>query len=188
MKGQAAIEAVARHFSATWEKGQRDACVTIGGKRIAIEVMIAKSRIAVPHGAKPRLRFDKLALRVIHGLKAALNGAVPERAVLVLTITAPIRLGSKTVEALDHDIRAWIADGRTRKEARTAVHGNQVRYRLVHGVAKPTFKVVTFVHNPEPDPDILFGLTQTLLECTAGRRRPKSSVKKRSVRERWLAI
>ena len=46
---QAAIEAVARHFSATWEKGGEDspyAYVTIPGKRIAVEVTAIKHRIA----------------------------------------------------------------------------------------------------------------------------------------------
>jgi hypothetical protein len=42
---QAAIEAVARHFSATWEIGKEDspdAYVTIAGKQIAVEVTAIK--------------------------------------------------------------------------------------------------------------------------------------------------
>jgi hypothetical protein len=50
---QAAIEAVARHFSATWKRGggdSPDAYATIAGKRIAVEVTATKPRIAERRG------------------------------------------------------------------------------------------------------------------------------------------
>jgi hypothetical protein len=57
---RAALEAVARHFSVTWEKGEAppDAYLTIARKRIAVEVTTTKLRIAERGGlTKPRLRF-----------------------------------------------------------------------------------------------------------------------------------
>jgi hypothetical protein len=45
---RAAIETVARHFSATWEQGEdpRDGYVSIGGGRIAVEVATLEQRIS----------------------------------------------------------------------------------------------------------------------------------------------
>ena len=102
---QAAIEVVARHFSATWEKGDGDspdAYVTIAGKRIAVEVTAIKQRIAERGDlTKPRLRFDRVALGLVGGLQAALSEFVPDGQTVILTITAPIRLPSKTAAALE---------------------------------------------------------------------------------------
>jgi hypothetical protein len=59
-----AIDAVARLFSATWERGSDppDAYLMVAGKRVAVEIRTLKRR-STEHGnvAKPRLRFDKVA-------------------------------------------------------------------------------------------------------------------------------
>ena len=128
---QAAIEAVARHFSATWEKGGEDspdAYVTIAGKRIAVEVTAIKRRIA--DLTKPRLRFDRVALRLVGGLQAALSEFVPDGEAVVLTITAPIRLPSKTAAALESKIRDCLARRSAQVEVKDTIYGNQIRVRL----------------------------------------------------------
>ena len=109
---RAALEAVARHFSATWEKGEAppDAYLTIAGKRIAVEVTTTKQRIAERGGlTKPRLRFDRVALGFVRRLQAALSASVPDGRTLILTITAPIRVPSKTAAALEDNIRTYLA-------------------------------------------------------------------------------
>ena len=125
---RAALEAVARHFSATWEKGEAppDAYLTIARKRIAVEVTTTKQRIAGRGGlTKPRLRFDRVALRVIRRLQAALSASVPDGTTLILTITAPIRVPSKTAAALEDDIRTYLERKSARGEAKYTIHGNQ---------------------------------------------------------------
>jgi hypothetical protein len=100
---RAAIEAVARHFSATWEQGEdpRDGYISIGGKRIAVEVTTVKQRIAERADlTKPRLRFDRVALGLVRRLHDALHEAVPDGKTVILTITAPIRMPSKTAALL----------------------------------------------------------------------------------------
>jgi hypothetical protein len=93
-RARAALEAVARQFSATWEKGEAppDAYLTIARKRIAVEVTTTKQRIA-DRGALtiPRPRFDRVALRFVRRLQEALSASVPDGRTLILTITAPIR-------------------------------------------------------------------------------------------------
>jgi hypothetical protein len=67
-----AIEAVARRFSATWEQGgdPPDAYIMVAGKRVAVDITTLKRRGAgQDHAAEPRLRFDKVATRLIERLQ-----------------------------------------------------------------------------------------------------------------------
>ena len=103
-QGRAAIEAVARRFSATWETGDGespDAFLTIAGERIALDVAVIDQMFAKRGDlTKPRLRFDKVALRLVRDLQAVLSEAVPDGEAVVLTVTAPIREPAKTAAEL----------------------------------------------------------------------------------------
>lgn len=186
-RGQAAIEAVAGHFSATWEKadGDRpDAYCTFAGKRIAVDVATIKEKLT--ERAKPRLRFDKGVLRLVGGLKAALSEFVPDGMAVVLTVTAPIRLRAKTAAALESRIRDHLAHRSSRVEIRDTICGNQIRIRFVKGVSGQASKVMGFVHNPDSDPEILLNLTQSLLlhiGAAADKRPPK-----KFTGDRWLVV
>jgi hypothetical protein len=71
-----AIEAVARRFSATWEKGSDppDACIMVGGKRVAVDITTLKPRATGQgNAAGLRLRFDKVATGLIERLQATLG-------------------------------------------------------------------------------------------------------------------
>jgi hypothetical protein len=187
---QAAIEVVARHFSATWEKADGDspdAYVTIAGKRIAVEVTAIRQKIAERGDlTKPRLRFDRVALGLIGGLHAALSEFVPDGEAVILTITAPIRLPSKTAAALEIRIRDCLARRSAQVEVKDTIYGNQIRVRLVKGLSKRMSKVIGFVHNPDSDPDVLLGLTQSLLQhigTAADKRQPA-----KFTGDRWLVV
>jgi hypothetical protein len=187
---QAAIEAVARHFSATWEKGDGNspgAYVTVAGKRVAVEVAAIKQGVAKKGGgAKIRLRFDRVAQGFVGGLQAALSEFVPDGETMVLAVTAPIRQHTKTAVALESRIRDGLARRSARMEIKDTICGNQVRVRLVTGVSRRVPKVVGFVHNPDPDADVLLNLTQSLLMqvgAAADRRLPK-----KFVGDRWLVV
>jgi hypothetical protein len=185
----AAIQAVVRHFSATWEKGKgpHEDYVVTRGKRVGIEVTVIKRRIAgLGSRAKPRLRFDRVALRVVGDLQASLGEIVPDGETVIVTITAPIRLASKTTAAVEEKIRACLARGSARAEVKDTIHGNQIRVRMVKGVPRRAPKVIGFVHNPDPDGSILLDMTQSLVEgigAAAGRRAPAGFAG-----ERWLVI
>ena len=62
-------------------------------------------------GVTPRLRFDKVALRLVQGVRGALEGAVPNGLCVVFTVTAPIWAPSKTMAALIEIIRAQLSPG-----------------------------------------------------------------------------
>jgi hypothetical protein len=187
---QAVIETVARHFSATWEKGGEDsidAYVTIAGRRIAVEVTAIKHGIVQRSDlTKPRLRFDRVALGLVRDLRAALREFVPDGQTVILTITAPIRQPSKTTAALEDKIRVYLARRPAQVEIKEIIHGNQIRIRLVKGVSRRMSKVIGFVHNPDSDPDVLLRLTQSLLQhigAAAAKRAPKNFAG-----DRWLVV
>ena len=171
---RAALEAVAAHFPAA-------------GGRIAAEVATIRKRIAARDGLNnPRLRFDGVALRVVRDLQAALRDSVPHDRTLVVTVTAPIRKSSKTVAALVDAIGRRLARGHGRIGMKAAINANQVQARLVKDVCGRASKVIGFVHNPDSDPEVLFGVTEILLRrigAAAARPAPK-----RISEARWLVI
>lgn len=183
---QAAIEAIVRQFSATLEKGNDspDVYITVAGKRIAVDITTLKQRGAAQGNvAKPRLRFDRVATGVIKRLQAALGETVPDGITMLLTITAPIRMPSKTAAALEDKIRTLLGRGSAGREEKDTINGNRVRILCLRNETTRAPKVIGFVHNPESDPLLLFNMTRELLElisAEAGRRATTLAG------ERWL--
>jgi hypothetical protein len=105
---------------------------------------------------------------------------------LIVTITAPIRLASKTAAAVEDKIRVGLARWSAKLEVKDTIHGNRIRVRLVKVVPKRASKVIGFVHNPDSDPDVLLRLTQSLLRhigAAAGKRAPR-----KFTGDRWLVL
>ena len=171
---QAAIDAVAAHFSATRKDGSSGTYLAVGGKRIAIAVATIKPQLP----AKQRLRFDKVALELLHRLQIGLQDCVPDGKTIVLTVTAPIRQSGKTAAAFEETIKESLARRSTKLDISDTIHGNVVRARLVKG-GNP--KVVGFVHNPDPKPDVLLDLTRSLLERV-------NALEKTRTPDLWLVI
>src|ERR1700730_2881028 len=129
-----AIEAVARRFSAMWEKGNDppDAYIMVAGKRVAVDIRTLKRRgTGQGNAAKPRLRFDKVATRLIEHLQASLRDTVPDGMTVLLTITAPIRVPAKTAAVLEAKIHTLLGRGSPRRDQKDTIHGNRVHIRLV---------------------------------------------------------
>ena len=186
---QAAIEAVARHFSATWEKGENppDAYIKSARRRVAVEVAAIKQGIA-DRGAltEPRLRCDKVAVALVERLRDALRESVPDGKAVIFTVTAPIRLPSKTAAALEDKIRNSLARRSAHVALKDAIHGNRVRIWLVAHDARRTSRVIGFVHNPDTNPDLLLDMTRSMLECIGSVVCGRAAA--RSEDERWLIV
>ncbi len=163
------MNAVARKFSATWEAGDdsADAYLTFAGNRIAVDITTL--------GNEPRLRFDKVATRLMERLKAATGDTVPHGMTVLLAITAPIRLPSKTADWLEDKIQVLLRTPTGRDEKDT-VHGNQVIIRLLRHGSERAPKMIGFVHNPDSDPLPLLNMTSELLK----------SIKVGRAGDRWL--
>jgi hypothetical protein len=186
---QAGIEAVAGRFSATWEKGSdlsADAYIIVAGKRVAVDITTLKRRGTGQGSApKPRLRFDKVATRLIERLQAALGETVPDGMTVLLTVTAPIRLPSKTATDLEDKVQILLGRRSSGPDQKANIHGNRVRIRLLRDDSARAPKVIGFVHNSDSDPLLLLNMTREVLEvitADAARRGP------RLAGDRWLVV
>jgi hypothetical protein len=183
-----AIEAVARRFSATWEKGSDppDAYIMVAGKRVAVDITALKRRgTRQSNAAKLGLRFDRVASRLIERMQATFGEAVPDGMTVLLTITAPIRLPSKTAASLEDKIQTLLGRGSPGRDEKDTIHGNRVRIRLLRGASERAPKMIGFVHNSDSDPLLLLSMTGEMLElisAEAGRRAP------RLASDRWLIV
>lgn len=154
-------------------KRQAVTYVKIAGRRIAIKA------VAFSGVKEPRLRFDRVAVGLIARLQAALSKSVPDGKTVIVTITAPIWKDSKTREVLEGKIRELLAARRAQFKA--TINGNRIRVCVLEGGTSQTAKLVGFVHNPQPDPKMLFDVTRFLLTSIAsGKRHPG--------RDRWLVM
>ncbi len=184
---RSAIAAVARRFSATWEKGSgSDVYFAVAGKRVAVDITTLKRRgPGQGNAAKPRLRFDKVATRLMERLRATAGETVPDGMTVLLTITAPIRLPSKTAVSLEDRIKTLLGRRRSGQNGIDTIHGNRIRIRLVSDESERAPKLIGFVHSSDSDPRLLLNLTRELLELIragAGRRAPKPAG------DRWLVV
>jgi hypothetical protein len=134
------------------------------GQGVVVDIARIKPRLEEKF-ATVRLRFDKEALRFIADVQSALHEVVPNGKTLVFAITAPIRLASKTTDALEERVRNLLARRTARIDFAETIHGNQIRVRLIKGSVNRTRKAIGFVHNPESDPEILFDVMRSLLRC-----------------------
>lgn len=167
---QAVFDGGADHFAAAWHEGESpgEAWFTLGRQRIGV---------AIGQAAIPRLRVDRVALRLVRRLQEALGDAVPDGSLLIVTITAPIRRAAKTAAALEEEIQPLLARRPSRSKAQAeachTIHGNRIRVRLVKGrvvkaPAGSAAKVIGFVHNPAPDSGSLLDLAHCVIERIGG--------------------
>jgi hypothetical protein len=151
------------------------------------QVDVVPVEAQVPRRSKvtpPRLRFDRVVLRVFERLRTTFRDEVPGGVTVVFTLTAPIRVPGKTVAVMEERIRALLGKRTSRGLLTETIHGNEVRIRILRGVKTATAPLVGFVHNRDSDTAILFDLTHALLQCVGsiGRARTGTSA------GRWLAI
>ena len=105
-----------------------------------------------------RLRFDKVALRLIGDLQASAAEVFPEDESIVFTVTAPIKRPAKTSAAL-HRLLRDLPSGNVRQ----TINGNEVCARKVDAVVTGMPRVMGFVHNPESNPDLILDLVESKL-------------------------
>ena len=96
----------------------------------------------------PRLRFDRVAKRLIADVQTELRDDVPKGTTVIFACTAPIRLASKTAAALEAAIRTLLTSRAKQPELAKTINGNRIRIRIVRAAHQPN--VVGFVHNPDP--------------------------------------
>ena len=190
-----AIEAVARKFSTTWERGSgsSDAYITVDGKRAAVDITTLNRRGTCQGDAvRPRLRFDKVVIRLMERLEANLGETVPDGMTVLLTITAPIRLPAKTAAALEDKMQTLVRRGSRSRDEKDTIHGNRVQIRLLRDESERAPELIGFVHNPDSDPLLLLNMTHELLgliSAAAGKRGLSLRAAQSGLAgDRWLVV
>jgi hypothetical protein len=131
------------------------------------------------------LRFDRVATRLIEGLQAILGEAVPDGMTVLLTITAPIRLPSKTAAALEGKIQTLLGRESPSRDEKTTIHGNRVQIRVLMGASERAPKMIGFVHNSDSDPLLILNMTRELLERISAEAGMRAT---RLAGDRWLVL
>jgi hypothetical protein len=171
---ETAIEAVVRQFLASDHAKVEVVTVAVGAK------VSRRSSVKAP-----RLRFDRVVLSLFGRLREALQSGIPKGVTVVVTVTAPIRLASKTAVALEESIRALVGKRSTRRRLEGTIHGNEIQIRVMKSAAKTsTSNFAGFVHNRDSDPGVLFEMVDSLLRGLAVVKRGRT----RRSGERWLVV
>jgi hypothetical protein len=82
---------------------------------------------------------------------------------VVVTISAPIRLPTTTVNELKTQITALLAAGIPRADNCALLHGNTVRMTLIEQSSNTPMRFIGFVHNPDSAPGQLLDLAEQWL-------------------------
>lgn len=185
-----AIESVARHFSAIWQKGEHeaDAYMTVAGRQIAVDIGVIPSQYTDRNrpAAKARLRDDAVARRVLRDLERVLRAHVPDRKTVILTLGAPIVEPKKLVAALAEILLAYLTSGAEEIEENRTILGNRVRFRILNGDLRWTAKVVGFVFTGDPKPGAVVNAMRSLHDGIAAKAEKRNL--KMSGSGRWLVV
>lgn len=134
--------------------------------------------------AKPRLRYDRVALRFVRDLRGRLLPVLASRQAAIVTIRAPILQAGKTADALEGKFRARRAGKAAIAELTTRVSGNQIGVRLVHNTGRGS-ELLGFVHSEGSSPAVIANAVQSLL----GGLRPRSGTSAAAGKAgRWLIL
>jgi hypothetical protein len=102
------------------------------------------------------LRFDKVAIRLTDRLKAACQKTIPDGTIVMVSITAPIRLASKTAASIEDRIATLARRRSAGRDVKAIINGNRVRIRLVKRKSRRSPKFIGFVHNADLNPLLFF--------------------------------
>ncbi|MBV9537988.1 MAG: hypothetical protein JOY70_03525 [Acidisphaera sp.] len=116
--------------------------------------------------AAPRLRSDKVAIRLLQRVRDALERDLPDGVCVLFTVTAPIREPAKTTTALIATIRARVSCGAVPGDHIATLHDNEVRVRVVACRSPHALRVTGFVHNPHPAARALLDAAQSRLAAS----------------------
>ncbi len=105
-----------------------------------------------------RLRFDRVALRLVDDVKTGISQSFPVDQSVAFTITAPIRLPARTSAALQE----WLCRIRV-QELGTRINGNEIRARVIRNPSSNQTRIMGFVHNPEYSADLILDIAEAAL-------------------------
>lgn len=105
------------------------------------------------------LRFDKVVIRVLGKLKAFVRESVPKGKVVVITISAPIRLPAKTERALEEKIKDCLESRSQRREQKAIIYKNKVHIRIINRSSSRVPQFIGFVHSSNTNSKLILDYT-----------------------------
>ena len=105
-----------------------------------------------------RLRCDRVAVRLLDDVKAAIGQILAEDQTIAFTVTAPIKRPSKTTVALQEHLRHLRIEALS-----TTINGNALCARIVNHTSCYMPRVIGFVHNPDINASFLLEIAETSL-------------------------
>jgi len=184
-----AIEAVANHFSASWERGDDPpgAFLTLAGRKIALAIATVPGQgPSVKSHAKARFRDDKVARRFLSDLEAAVGARTSDGRTVILTLGAPIKLPNQTLVALTEMVFDRLASGAVDVEEQRDILGNRVRFLVLSDGSAWTSKAVGFVFSGDPGPGDLAKAMRALQEAIIAK--AATSLPDRMAGDGWLVL
>jgi hypothetical protein len=162
---------------------RRQGTLVISGRRVAADLISPPAQLSHRPAAKPpRLRFDRVALGLLRRVRQGVHAEMPRGWMVALTVTAPIRLAGQTAITLEERIRVLLkARLRHTRGFKGRVHGNGVQIRVLRSGGAPVAQFVGFIHNPTPDPGMLFDLTNSLLRAVGSLKAARRGSRKRAL-------
>jgi hypothetical protein len=129
-----------------------------------IEKIIA-NEIAKANGlslSKLGLRFDKVVIRILGNIRNAIEKEVPKESVIMVTISAPIKLPAKTEHELIEKIRNIVSTGKKERDTSLTIFENEVRIRFLKYSSKQNINFIGLVHNKDIDSKYLLDISSKL--------------------------
>lgn len=111
------------------------------------------------------LRFDRVAMAMLWDLRNCADLLIPKGKILIVTVTAPIRLSSKTTRAIEEKM-AKLASKKTIGPVKMAVHGNRIQLKILK-IKEKKLRFLGFVHNPTTPASNLLKLAERWLAADA---------------------
>ena len=127
---------------------------------INIEKQIA-DEIAKTNGLNVKnlgLRFDKVVVRLFGNLRASIEKAIPDSQTVVVTVSAPIKLPTKTEYELEKRIKSFLDSEIPHGVQKVSIFQNEVSFKIVKSSSKQAGKLVGLVHNPSTNAKLLLDL------------------------------
>ena len=115
----------------------------------------------------PRLRVDRVVLRVRDHLGAVAAALLPAGSMALVTVQAPIRAASQTIDSIEATLRALAAGGPTGRSRASRLFGNRIRVGLLPAPRRARSRLVCLVHTHDVDAARLRTMTRDLLALAA---------------------
>jgi hypothetical protein len=161
--------------------------MTVAGRRIAVDIaVVVPRRLGRNRMAKPRLRDDAVARRVLRDIETALRQHVPTGKTVILSLGAPIKEPKRLVVVLTEMLLTALAGGIGDIEGKKTILGNRVQFRILGDNLQWKSRMIGFVFSGDPKLGVLVDAMRSLHDEIAARMKKHKPARRSG--DRWLVL